>query len=196
MPLIIYNQTPYKLEIIGNILSLAHQQVGIDKGTTVVKVTTKRSRIGCSGVAYKSYPRGRLRKILEKYHPPKTWQSDLGWVKISFSGPDAFDLRFKDDPNFDIVYYAARQFYEVALHEFAHIKDYRMKTHITTPLTPTGKRIWWKNRPAEKFAISQVEQVLSQPALVQIADGHIVDLTGNIIDLTRSFDSTNVLRAA
>lgn len=50
----------------------------------------------------------------------------------------------------------AESFYQVAQHEWGHIKDYQRGQHLSSPKTPSGRRIKWAKRPMEKSAVAAV----------------------------------------
>lgn len=132
MGLKLLNTTVYDDKALIDVLSYAHKKIGVS-GITLAKITYSR-RIDGSGFMIPGKPFAfQLTKkglsphdkgqIIKKIHN--------GWVRLSLPYPRIVSA---DDSS-----YIAEQFLQTALHEFAHVKDYREDpTKFNSPQYRTG----------------------------------------------------------
>jgi hypothetical protein len=163
MPIKMYNKTPYKDEPLLALLKMAHSRMRVP-GTTVVKVTTQTRNLHASGAMYCNLPfiwhlnRKHCKK--DRFEIPKG--TDRGWVVIRLPSPKLMVSRENRDIFVD-VHALAQRFYEIALHEFAHVKDYRLLGDLDDgPKHSGGRRIRWAKRPCEISAQDQTDTVLKK----------------------------------
>jgi hypothetical protein len=159
MPIKLFNKTPYDDEVLQQFLSFAHRAMGL-KGTTAVKVTCNQT-MHCSGEAHDGQPylwHLKPKRVAEsrRYTIPKG--IDYGYVVLKIPHPKALVPGFVKD--------IASEVLSVALHEFAHVKDYRTNSwtyrsrQFNGTTTPSGRRVAWNKRPCEISAIDQTDEVL------------------------------------
>jgi hypothetical protein len=144
----LYNKTKCPTAILRPLLVAAGKSVGATTSGVVVKVTQARyprSR----GMAYRGWPyiwhlQGRRKKGRD--HRKQVIDTRGGWFTISLPGTH---------PAYDLIG-LARQFYKVAQHEWAHIKDYQGDVYYREPRTASGRRIAHDQRPCEQAAYREV----------------------------------------
>lgn len=144
----LYNKTKYSGEVLKTILTYAQRKLGV-KGDVVVKVNEQHRRLGSSGVAHNSWP--------YKWHLTKKRCSEKqrytmigkeqGWFEISLPSPKLIHTLKDRKKNLEIT--SAEYFYEIALHEMAHILDYRSYKSFKVERTPSGRRIAHDKRQIE-----------------------------------------------
>jgi hypothetical protein len=138
----LWNHTSYADEHLRALLALAGRRIGV-KGDVAIKVTLSHS-VCSSGEAHRGVP--YLGFLRGKAYRKQLANVPFGWFAIRIGKPSAIAGREIE---------AARDFYETALHEMAHIKDFRAGTYIPTPQYG-ARRIAHDDRPCEKYAYWQV----------------------------------------
>ena len=153
----LYNRTRCPDEVLAPLLTAAGRAVGTRTGKVIVKVT-QGSRGGCQGetnscawvrefaLATRKYTKdGKLKRRLVA--------TDGGWIRMTLPGPH---------PAYDPLDQAER-FYRLAVHEWAHVKDYQ----------DGGKRFGdynkrWANRPHEMRANRMCAEAMEREEAGQI----------------------------
>jgi hypothetical protein len=160
----LYNKTKCPGSILKPLLIAAGKSVGARTTGVVVKVTQIRQsyREG-SGVAYQQplvyswhlrnfkSRRGHIHRVpLGKVPLGKLIRTDGGWVEIRLPAKSTFE-------NLDSLKRAA-YFYEVAQHEWGHIRDYQQGVREVSPRTPSGRRVRHDDRIEEQRANAYVAE--------------------------------------
>jgi len=150
----LYNKTKCPKELLYPLLVAAGESVGARTSRTVVKVTQGRgSRIKGVAYNYRTVYTHHLHRKRQKYKGTlRTLGRSIfceGYFEITL--PAKGTHRGQDEID------KARTFYEVAQHEWAHIRDYQERTRFEERRTPTGRRPRWKDRPIEIAACNRVE---------------------------------------
>lgn len=155
-----FNKTKCPDELLKPLLILAGRSVGAKTSRVVVKVTQGRSY----------YSRGTA----EAAHYVYTWhlkgrrtgkKSTLGRKIRCIGGFFTIALPAKCEKFTGIGGTdRARAFYETAQHEWGHIRDYQSGNYLRSPRTPSGRRIRWRDRPAEIQANNYVADAKRPPA--------------------------------
>jgi hypothetical protein len=117
----LYNHTRYPDQALKDVLNFAAQVAGV-KGDVPVKVTRARS-LQPGALAHQSFPylktlKGKPTTSIDR----RILKCPVGWVSISL--PDLDCNRFASMRLY-AGYIAARWFVNVAIHEMAHIRQYR-----------------------------------------------------------------------
>lgn len=159
----LYNKTRLSNAIIEPLLTAAGRCVGAKTANVIVKVTQGRWR-GVSGMAHmaafcyawhlkRCTLAGRKRLI----------STDGGWFSITIPAPH---------PECDQLA-IARQVFEVAMHEWVHIRDYQAGGCWRMPFAsrgPSGRRPRHDRRPEELRAINAVDEALDRGAVQRYQD--------------------------
>lgn len=175
----LYNKTKCPDKLLKPLLTLAGKSVGARTSGVVVKVTQGRgyySRATAKKCNYvyswhlKGRRTGEERKQRKRGRLIKT---DGGYFFIAlpakcekFTGIGGTDR--------------ARAFYDTAQHEWGHIRDYQSGCYTPSPRTPSGRRIQWRDRPAEIRADNYVADAKRPP----VASDLIIDLGEYLNGLT------------
>lgn len=175
----LFNKTNYPDRDLRKLLRFAGRVIGV-KGEVVVKVTTGAPQGGFEPgfpflwhLTTKRIPRGDKRR-------GKMIGSRSGWVKMSIprpvfkrhftrteAPPDALVTAwggryvFKSESDAALKMFASRSVH-VALHEFAHVAQYREGARFDQPETPTGRRIRHGKRPIEVDAENRIYDAVSK----------------------------------
>ena len=164
----LYNKTKLSDAVLEPLLTAAGRAVGAKTTGVVVKATQGRNR-GVYGVAHSASfvyqwhlkrctPKGRNRMI----------STNGGYFHLTIPKPA---------PGWDFLG-LARQVFEVAAHEWVHIKDYQHGGRWTLPFARTGtggRRPRHDSRPEELRAINAVDDAVDRGAIERNAD-LIIDL--------------------
>lgn len=159
----LYNKTKCPDSILKPLLIAAGKSVGARTTSVVVKVTqTHLQRRMSSGTAcrmlfvYSWHLRNlkcrRNQKRFGTGEPPlgKPIWTDGGWIEVRLPAKGTFG-------NLDPLG-QAEYFYEVAQHEWGHIRDYQQGTLRVSPRTPSGRRIRHDDRIEEQQADAYVDK--------------------------------------
>ena len=154
MSIKLFNHTRYPDAPIKTVLTTAARLIGV-RGDVAVKVTVSKL-IRPDGYAKHAVPYlwhlqgGPKKKNGKNSHLIHT---PLGYVLLSLPrGPLSES----------VVMLAAEHFFDVAMHEMAHIKDFRQGTLRRDPKTKSGRRIAHKDRPCEIDADNMVYDAMQK----------------------------------
>lgn len=144
----LYNKTKCPDEILRPLLVAAGKSVGARTGKVIVKVTQSQSQCSrglTSGHTFVYNWHLRRKRLKKKKNHGHTIYTDGGWFRISLPAKSRFGN-----------YSNAKNFYEVAQHEWSHIKHQQQNIYQYTPRTPSGRRVAWGDRPCEIAAMNSV----------------------------------------
>lgn len=151
----IYNQTKILDALLKPILSAAARRIGCKAKDVIVKITAKRVLHGSMGKA------NRYRQGIKEWFLKRGSKSDRviqcsGFVSITIPlgcGGDYLGL--------------AEYFYETALHEFKHVRDFHDGEHFGN----CNRN--WKNRPHEIRAVDATDEALTKGLTSQMQEAII-----------------------
>lgn len=159
----LYNKTKLSDVVLESLLTAAGRCVGAKTANVIVKVTQGRWR-AVSGMAHmadfcyawhlkRCTVAGRTRVI----------RTDGGWFSITIPAPrHGYDQLA-----------VAQQVFEVAMHEWVHIRDYQAGGRWRMPFAsrgPSGRRPRHDRRPEELRAINAVDEALDHGAAQRYQD--------------------------
>jgi len=133
------NSTKYNNKAILKVLRYAERKIGVE-GNTYVGVKPAQHWYG-NGLA-----NWEGKYDFEKF---KRIEFNCGWIEIRIP------IFIRKSIGYDELS-LADSFLSISLHEFAHIKDYRIKKYFNEPKTKSGRRIAHDKRPCEVSAYNQV----------------------------------------
>lgn len=150
----LYNKTKCPDEILRPLLVAAGKSVGARTSKVIVKVT-QAQRHHSRGKAYKIplVYSWHLRRLKNRKNEGRLIWTDGGYFEISLPAKGTEERLNL----YGGAYRVAGRFYELAQHEWAHIKDYQANRHMPMPRTPSGRRVRWEDRPCEVAAMNSVE---------------------------------------
>ena len=154
----LYNKTRVPDAILAPLLIAAGRAVGARTGGVVVKVAAGRYLSGeacdCNWVRFG----GRDGYDYKRGHKVNT---DCGYIRLTVAMPGRAPTWYDASTvaemtaNFDPLE-RAEATYQLALHEWAHIKDFQQRTRFYEPRTLGGGRPRHDDRPVEIAAYRQV----------------------------------------
>jgi hypothetical protein len=167
----LYNRTKVPDAVLGPLLMAAGRAVGARTGGVIVKVAGGRhlsgTAYGCNKLRF-NYRGGY---DYRKGHWVKT---DSGYIQFTLAMPgraptwyDASTVA-KMIANFDPLE-RAEATYRLALHEWAHIRDFQQGTRFCEPRTLGGRRPRHDDRPVEIAAYRQVRDAEDRQRVGRLA---------------------------
>ena len=146
------NKTKCPSDILIPLIKAAGKSIGARVSNVVVRVTQAHApRMRGVAIQCCSYRFTHTKKYLK---------TDGGIIELVMP---RFTTNYrKDIYSYDSVK-LAKAFYKICQHEWAHILDFQNRTYIPSPTHPSGKRIRWKERPCEIFAMNKVEEAKEMP---------------------------------
>jgi len=158
----LYNKTKLSDFVLEPLLVAAGRAVGTKTSGVVVKVTQGRNA-GVSGMAH-------LASFVNTWHLKRIskWKServttDGGWFRITIPW---------SRPGWDSLA-VAQSLFEVAMHEWVHIRDYQTGGKWAMPFASRGqggRRARHDSRPEELRAINAVDDAIAKGAVVRYQD--------------------------
>lgn len=159
----LYNKTKCPTEFLEPLLVAAGRAVGAKTTNTVVKVTSGRT--------------GRVKGEAINWNTVSKWHLVKGWTwahhsknnSISCDGYFSIVLPMALHPCYDPVK-VAESFFKVAMHEWAHIKDYQSGGRWSLPWSRAGaggRRPRHDSRPEELRAINAVDDAVDGGAVTR-----------------------------
>ncbi len=158
----LYNKTKLPDAVLERLLIAAGRAVGARTGNVVVKVTQGRNA-GVSGMAHHA-------TFVNTWHLKQVskWKSenvrtDGEWFKVTMPW-------FR--PGWDSLA-VAQTFFEVAMHEWVHIRDYQAGGRWSMPWASRGtggRRARHDSRPEELRAINAVDDAIAKGAVQRHQD--------------------------
>ena len=141
----LYNFSPFSDEVLVPVLNLAKSSLPCH-GNVIVKVTR-----GGWYVHSMARPCDYVSKaILSKTKKTKSGKNRKGWVNTD-GGYVILSPGYYEDSLL-----MATEFFKVAVHEFAHVRDFQRKEKFT------GYNKRWKNRPHERRAIHATDDTMEK----------------------------------
>ena len=148
----LYNKTKCPDEIIEPILIAAGKSVGARTTNVVVKVTQTQKRwtrghVWGQSAVYKAELATRQYKKDGTYRFGKV-KTDCAYMTIGLPGLHH---------GLNVIQQAVEG-WKVMQHEWAHVRDFQKRKWLSTPTTPSGRQIKWRDRPCEISAECQVSE--------------------------------------
>lgn len=185
----LWNKTTIPSEILEPVIKIAGKLAGA-RTLNVIVIATQARSMGVSGEAWqsneieipswvkraRSYRSGRGVKYSYSnndynYYITRFAKTDGGYFYLRI--PYRKNLCANPSSHWDFIN-SAQSVYRVAIHEWAHIKDFQDKTCKRTQRTPSGRRVKWEERHCERYANSIRREALKKPN--QISDDEILNL--------------------
>lgn len=153
----LWNHTKVPDELLAPVITAAARAVGARSARVPVKLVAARGR-GSSGQAERVWwvCRWVLAGRCKVRNPEGRIVCDGGYISVTFPcNPLSREVEFH---GFGPI---VKRFFEVLLHEFAHIKDFqagRSFRHVT--VGSSGRQVKWGKRPIELSAVNRYAGVL------------------------------------
>lgn len=160
-----YNKTKCPDSILKPLLVAAGKSVGARTSKVVVKVTQgmryySRGKAYRLNVVYGWHLRGRRKpSAVDRGAKGRCVETDGGYIQITLPKrrPPLLPRECLD------VIELAQEFYKMAQHEWAHVRDFQSGTRFNVPRTPGGRRLAWRDRPIEISAMNHVDDAKELP---------------------------------